>query len=472
MNGLLDQLRSCVGADHVRSEGDLSAWERDWSGLYQGKALAVVSPSSTQQVADVVKACALAGVSVVAQGGNTGMVGGGVPDASGQQVVVSTRRLNRLRGVDTANLTMTVEAGCILQTVQDHAQAHGLLFPLSLAAEGSCTTGGNLATNAGGTQVLRYGNARELCLGLEVVTAQGEVWDGLCGLRKDNTGYDLRDLFVGSEGTLCIITAATLKLAPRPHSQLTAWAVLDRVDQAVDLLAMARERLGPDLTSFELMSRESIGLLARHHPTRQALPPEGPWSVLIEVSAACDEATLSERLQRLFEQAMDRALLRDGVVASSLAQSQALWQAREALPLAQASAGPALRHDIALPISAIDGFLQETNTFLSQTFEGLQIRCFGHLGDGNLHYNMQAPEGQDASTYLALHQAAIHDAVWSRVVRRGGSIAAEHGIGQKMIGPLHHYKSPVALGLMRAIKQGLDPRGLFNPGRVLQGGAR
>ncbi len=471
MNGLLDHLRSCVGADHVRSEGDLAAWECDWSGRYQGKALAVVLPSSTRQVAEVVQACARAGVSIVPQGGNTGMVGGGVPDASGGQVVVSTRRLNRLRAVDTANLTMTVEAGCILQAVQDHAQAHGLLFPLSLAAEGSCTIGGNLATNAGGTQVLRYGNARELCLGLEVVTAQGEVWEGLCGLRKDNTGYDLRDLFVGSEGTLCIITAATLKLAPRPQSQLTAWAVLDRVDQAVDLLALARERLGPDLTSFGLMSQDSIGLLARYHPTRQPLPPEGPWSVLVEVSATCDEATLGERLQRLFEQAMERTLVRDVVIASSLAQSQALWQAREALPLAQASAGPALRHDISLPISAIDGFLRETNAFLAQTFHGLQIRCFGHLGDGNLHYNMQAPEGEDAPIYLARHQTAIHDAVWSRVVQRGGSIAAEHGIGQKMTGPLHHYKSPIALGLMRAIKQGLDPRGLFNPGRVLEGGA-
>ena len=263
----------------------------------------------------------------------------------------------------------------------------------------------------------------------------------------------------------------TLKLAPRPRSQLTAWAVLDRVDEAVDLLALARERLGPDLTSFELMSRESVGLLARHQPTRQPLPPEGPWSVLVEVSATCDEATLGERLQQLFEQAMERALVRDVVIAGSLAQSQALWQVREALPLAQASAGPALRHDIALPISAIDGFLLETNAFLTKTFEGIQIRCFGHLGDGNLHYNMQAPEGQDAQTYLARHQAAIHDAVWSRVVRCGGSIAAEHGIGQKMVAPLHHYKSPVALGLMRAIKQGLDPRGLFNPGRVLEGGA-
>ncbi len=467
MSGLIDRLRTCVGAAHVRSEGDLAAWERDWSGRYQGKALAVVSPGSTQEAAEVVRACAQAGVSVVPQGGNTGMVGGGVPDASGTQVVVSTRRLDRVRAVDTANLTMTVEAGCILQAVQEQAQARGLLFPLSLAAEGSCTIGGNLATNAGGTQVLRYGNARELCLGLEVVTAQGEVWNGLSGLRKDNTGYDLRDLFIGSEGTLGLITAATLKLQPRPGAQLTAWAVLDSVAQAVALLDLARGELGPGLTSFELMSRSSIGLLAAHHPTRHPLPPEGPWSVLVEASGTGGEAALAECLERLFEQAMTRGLVRDVVLASSLAQSQALWQAREALPLAQASAGPALRHDIAVPISAIDGFLQETDAYLARTFEGVQIRCFGHLGDGNLHYNMQAPAGVDAHAYLARHQAAIHDAVWRRVTACGGSIAAEHGIGQKMVDPLHRFKSPVALGLMRAIKQGLDPRGLFNPGRVL-----
>ncbi len=467
MNRLLDRLCACVGDTHVRHEGDLAAWERDWSGRYQGKALAVVAPASTQQVAQVVRVCAQAGVAVVPQGGNTGMVGGGVPDASGTQVVVSTRRLDRVRALDAANLTMTVEAGCILQAVQDHAQAHGFLFPLSLAAEGSCTIGGNLATNAGGTQVLRHGNARELCLGLEVVTAQGEIWDGLCGLRKDNTGYDLRDLFVGSEGTLGLITAATLKLQPRPQAQLTAWAVLDRVADAVALLGLARDRLGPDLTSFELMSRSSIGLLALHHPTRHPLPPAGPWSVLVEASGSCDEPALAERLQLLFELAMARGLVADVVLATSLAQSQGLWQAREALPLAQASAGPALRHDIALPISAIDSFLQETDAYLARTFEGVQIRCFGHLGDGNLHYNMQAPAGVDAHAYLARHQAAIHDAVWRRVTACGGSIAAEHGIGQKMVDPLHRFKSPVALGLMRAIKQGLDPRGLFNPGRVL-----
>ena len=258
MTHFLDALRACLGDAYVRHEGNLDAWERDWSGSYQGRALAVVLPGNTAQVAQVVKACAAAGVSVVTQGGNTGMVGGGVPDDTGSQVVLSTRRLDRVRGIDAANLTMTVEAGCILQTIQAHAQAHDLLFPLSLAAQGSCTIGGNLATNAGGTQVLRYGNARELCLGLEVVTADGQIWDGLSGLRKDNTGYDLRDLLIGSEGTLGIITAATLKLQPRPGSQLTAWAVMDSVSDAVALLTLARAELGADLTSFELMSAPSI----------------------------------------------------------------------------------------------------------------------------------------------------------------------------------------------------------------------
>jgi FAD/FMN-containing dehydrogenase len=463
----LDSLRACVGDAYVKHEGNLGAWERDWSGSYQGRALAVVLPGTTAQVAQVVKACAAAGVSMVTQGGNTGMVGGGVPDDTGRQVVLSTRRLDHVRGLDAANLTMTAEAGCILQTIQEHAQAQSLLFPLSLAAQGSCTIGGNLATNAGGTQVLRYGNTRELCLGLEVVTADGQIWDGLSGLRKDNTGYDLRDLFIGSEGTLGIITAATLKLQPRPRSQLTAWAVMDSVSDAVALLALARADLGADLTSFELMSASSIRLLASHHPQCQPPALEGPWSVLVEASSACDEATLCDRLQHLFGQAIAQGQVRDAVMSTSLAQSQSLWQVREALPLAQSASGPALRHDISLPISAIDGFLQETNAALAATFAGIEIRCFGHLGDGNLHYNMQAPEGVDAPAYLAAHQGAIHEAVWCRVVERGGSIAAEHGIGQKMVQPLRQYKSAVALGLMQAIKRALDPQALLNPGRVL-----
>jgi FAD/FMN-containing dehydrogenase len=426
-----------------------------------------VLPSTAAQVAEVLQICAAAGLSVVPQGGNTGMVGGGVPDDTGRQVVLSTRRLDRVRALDAANLTLTAEAGCILQTIQSHAQAHGLLFPLSLAAQGSCTIGGNLATNAGGTQVLRYGNARELCLGLEVVTADGKIWNGLSGLRKDNTGYNLRDLFVGSEGTLGIITAATLKLQPRPRSQLTAWAVLDGVCDAVALLELSRLRLGPDLTSFELMSQQSISLLAVHHPTAQPLPPAGPWNVLIEACGTGDEAALGESLQGLFEQAMAQGIVRDVVLSTSLAQSMNLWKVREALPLAQSAAGPALRHDVSLPISAIEVFLHETNAALSVAFPGINILCFGHLGDGNLHYNMQAPDGVDPHVYLGAHGDEIHDIVWSRVVHSGGSIAAEHGIGQKMVIPLQRYKSTVALGLMHAIKNSLDPLALLNPGRVL-----
>ena len=467
MTTVLDQLAACLGQAHVRHEGDLVAWEQDWSGRYRGRALAVVLPSTAVEVAEVLRICASAGLSVVPQGGNTGMVGGGVPDDTGKQVVVSTRRLDRVRALDAANLTLTAEAGCILQTIQSHAKAHDLLFPLSLAAQGSCTIGGNLATNAGGTQVLRYGNARELCLGLEVVTADGQIWNGLSGLRKDNTGYDLRDLFVGSEGTLGIITAATLKLQPRPRSQLTAWAVLDSVGDAVALLELSRLRLGPELTSFELMSEQSISLLAIHHPTARPLPPVGPWSVLIEACGTGDETALGESLQGLFEQAMGQGIVRDVVLSTSLAQSMDLWQAREALPLAQSAAGPALRHDVSLPISAIDDFLRETNAALRAAFPGIRILCFGHLGDGNLHYNMQAPDGVDPNAYLRAHGDAIHDMVWSGVVQRGGSIAAEHGIGQKMVAPLQRHKSPVALGLMHAIKKSLDPLALLNPGRVL-----
>jgi len=467
MTTVLAQLAACVGHKHVRHEGDLGTWERDWSGRYQGRALAVVLPSSAIQVAEVLQICAVAGLTIVPQGGNTGMVGGGVPDDTGRQVILNTRRLDRIRTLDAANLTLTAEAGCILQTIQSHALAHGLLFPLSLAAQGSCTIGGNLATNAGGTQVLRYGNARELCLGLEVVTAEGKIWNGLSGLRKDNTGYDLRDLFVGSEGTLGIITAATLKLQPRPRSQLTAWVVLDSVCDAVALLELSRIRLGPDLTSFELMSQQSISLLAVYHPSAQPPPVAGPWSVLIEACGTCEEAVLGESLQSLFEHAMARSIVRDVVLSTSISQSMNLWKAREALPLAQSAAGPSLRHDVSLPISAIDDFLHETNAALLAAFPGINILCFGHLGDGNLHYNMQAPDGVDPQAYLGAHGEAIHDFVWSRVVHFGGSIAAEHGIGQKMVTPLRRYKSSVALGLMSAIKKSLDPLALLNPGRVL-----
>jgi FAD/FMN-containing dehydrogenase len=333
---LIAHLRSVLGPTQVLS-ADLAAHEVDWRGIYRGRALAVARPDSTAGVAATLAACAAAGVSVVTQGGNTGLVGGAVPDDSGTQLVLSTARLNRVRELDRHNQTLTVEAGCILQSVQEAAAAAGFLFPLSLAAEGSCTIGGNLASNAGGTQVLRYGNARDLCLGLEVVTPDGRVWEGLSGLRKDNTGYDLRNLYIGSEGTLGVITAATLKLFPRPVAQSTAWVAVPSAAAALELLALARERLGASLSGFELMGREALALVALHFPAFKApISDDTPWCVLIEQSAEGSQAQARALFDQLLEQALEREVITDAVIAESIDQSNRLWHARESIPLAQA----------------------------------------------------------------------------------------------------------------------------------------
>ncbi|MGL6112283.1 MAG: FAD-binding oxidoreductase [Rubrivivax sp.] len=460
-------LRECIGEAHVITHGDLSAYELDWRRRFRGHALAVVRPADTEQVAAVLQACAAHGASVVPQGGNTGLVGGGVPDASGTQVLLSLTRMNRIRQLDSANLTLTVEAGCVLQAVQQAAADAGLMFPLSLAAEGSCTIGGNLATNAGGTQVLRFGNARELCLGLEVVTADAQVWHGLSGLRKDNTGYDLRDLFIGSEGTLGIITAATLKLSPKPAVVSTALAAAGSLEQCVALLGLAQARLGAGLTGFEVMNRFSLDLVARHFPALPQPLPRAAWTVLLEQSDSEGEAQARARFESLLEAALEAGAIDDAVVAESLAQSQALWHLRESIPLAQSQEGPNIKHDIALPVSAVPGFVARTGTALAQAFPGMRLVNFGHLGDGNLHYNVQAPEGMAAQEFMDRHEHAVNTLVYDAVCALGGSISAEHGVGALKREELAQRKSPVALQMMRAIKQALDPHGRLNPGRVL-----
>ena len=464
---LLAVLRAAVGAAHVLTEGDLSAYELDWRQRYRGRALAVVRPGSTLEVAQVVRTCAAHGAGIVAQGGNTGLVGGSVPDASGTQVLLNLARMNRIRATDAANLTMTVEAGCVLQAVQDAAAAQGLLYPLSLAAEGSCTVGGTLATNAGGTQVLRFGNARELCLGLEVVTASGEVWHGLSGLRKDNTGYDLRDLFIGSEGTLGIITAATLKLHPQPVAVTTAMASLATLADAVALLQLAQARLGAGLTGFEVMQRHALALVRKHFAQLAQPLPEAEWTVLLEQSDSESEAHAREGFEALLEAALERGVISDAAVASSQAQSAAMWQLRESIPLAQSAEGLNIKHDISLPISAIPAFVAGTDAALQQAFPGARLVNFGHLGDGNLHYNVQAPATGDAAAFLRDCEPAVNALVFDAVAAHGGSISAEHGIGALKRDAMAARKSPVALQMMRAIKQALDPQGLMNPGRVL-----
>jgi len=467
---LLSALRQAVGHSQVLTEGDLGAYEEDWRKRVRGKALAVVRPGNTAEVAAVVRACVAHRTAIVPQGGNTGLVAGSVPDGSGKQVLLSLQRMNRVRAIDEANLTLTADAGCVLQHAQQAARDKGLLLPLSLAAEGSCTLGGNLATNAGGTAVLRWGNARDLCLGLEVVSAQGDIWDGLSGLRKDNTGYDLRHLFIGSEGTLGIITAATMKLAPQPAASTTALAACDSLEDCLRLLSLAQRRLGAGLTGFEMMGRFALDLVALHFPALPKPLPEARWTVLLEQSDVEGEAQARQRFESLLEAALEMGCVQDAVVAESLAQSKALWHVRESIPLAQAEEGLNIKHDISLPVSAIPDFVAHTDGVLQARFPGVRLVNFGHLGDGNLHYNVQASAGSDQGAnlkFLDQHEKAVNRLVFDAVASFGGSFSAEHGIGALKRDTLAERKSPVALQMMRSIKAALDPLGLMNPGRVL-----
>ncbi len=466
-HAVIDALRACVGAAQVLVDGDLSAYELDWRKRWRGRALAVVRPGSTAEVAAVVRACAACATPIVAQGGNTGLVGAGVPDASGMQVLLSLTRLNAIREIDRANLTLTAEAGCVLQAVQQAADDAGLLFPLSLAAEGSCTIGGNLASNAGGTQVLRYGNARALCLGLEAVTAGGDIWHGLAGLRKDNTGYDLRDLLIGSEGTLAIITAATLVLHPRPAATMTVLAACASLDDCVALLVAAQRRLGPGLTGFEVINAFSLALVARHFPHLRQPMPSVPWSVLVELSDNESVDHARAQFEGLLADALAAGTISDAAVAQSVAQSRAMWHLRESIPLAQNEEGLNIKHDIALPVSRIPAFCAGTDAALAARWPGVRLVNFGHLGDGNLHYNVQAPAGVDAAAFLCGEEHAVNAVVYDAVTAHGGSISAEHGIGALKRDELVRRKDPTALAMMRAVKRALDPQGLLNPGRVL-----
>ncbi len=473
----LQALASQLGPEGLWIQGvnaaahDLAPHERDWRGRYQGRALAMARPCDVDEVVAVVKACSAHGVAIVPQGGNTGLVGGSIPDGSGQQMLLNLQRMNRVLGVDAANLSMAVQAGCTLAQVQGAAEAAGLLFPLSLAAEGSCTIGGNLATNAGGTQVLRYGTARELCLGLEVVTPQGDIWQGLSALRKNNTGYNLRDLYIGSEGTLGIITAATLRLHPRPASQQTALAACDSLQACVGLLSLARQQLDAQLTAFEAMGRLPIELM-RHHLPNQARAADDlgspPWVVLIETShprALAPNAV--PPLQTLLEQALAEGTIRNATLSQTDAQHRAMWALREGIPSAEKLEGLMVKHDIAVPTSQIPALVQQASTALERAVPGHQLVCFGHLGDGNLHFNVGAPKGSNQKAFVALHERAINTLVYDVVIALGGTISAEHGIGSLKRDEMAQRQSPVALSLMKAIKQALDPRGLMNPGRVL-----
>lgn len=465
---MVTALQQCVGADYVLTESaEMASYAEDWRKKFHGRPAAVVRPGTTEQVAAVVKAVQAYGASVVPQGGNTGLAGAATPDASGRQVVVSTTRLNKVRSVDVANDTIVVEAGVILAQLQEVARQHDRLFPLTLASEGSCTVGGNLASNAGGNAVLRYGNMRDLTLGLEVVTAQGDIWSGLRGLRKDNTGYDLRNLYVGSEGTLGIITAATLKLFPQPKVTLTALTATDSVDTAVDFLADAKKKLGAGLTAFEVISEQCVPILMRHFRNiRWPLDETYPVQILIELSDHESEAHARHALEDLLRKGFETGALVDGVVAESIEQSKALWNIREFISEAQALEGMHIKHDISLPASLIAQFVSEAKAALTAIAPGVRVAWFGHMGDGNLHFNILSPEGQSSVEFCA-RELEINCLVHDMVASHNGSISAEHGLGRLRRDENLRYKTPVELELQRTIKRALDPGNAMNPGVLI-----
>ena len=462
----LARLRDIVGGGHVLTAGvDTAAYFTDWRGRYTGEALCVVRPATTAELSQIVQVCADAGLPMVPQGGNTGLCGGATPHTRQGEVLVSLSRMNRIRALDRDNASITVEAGCKLAAVQAAAQDAGLLFPLSLASEGSCEIGGNLSTNAGGVHVLRHGNARDQVLGLEVVLPDGRVWDGLRALRKDNTGYDLKHLFIGAEGTLGFITAAVLRLAPLPAHSALAWVALDDAQRGIDLLAYLRARAGDALNAFELVGREALSLVLQHIPgSRDPFAVSAPWYALIELSG--NQPTLDERLGDLLGALIEQGGVRDAVVAQDLSQAAALWALRENISEAQRIEGFSVKHDISVPVGTIPRFIGDTGARLSAALPGVRIVVFGHAGDGNLHYNLSFSDATRNDTLIADAAAAstlVHDAV----IAIGGSISAEHGIGQLKRDLMGRCKSAVELDLMHAVKRVFDPHGRMNPGKLL-----
>lgn len=469
MQNLIHQLTNILGAKFILLEDqDKSPYLTDWRKRFTGKALAVALPKSSKEVAQIVKLCSEHQVAIVPQGGHTGFCGGATPDNSGNQIILNLKRMNQIIEIDSVNQSITLEAGCILQAAQEKAADHGFLFPLSLGAEGSCMIGGNLATNAGGTNVLRYGNARDLCLGLEVVTAQGEIWNGVKGLRKDNTGYDLRDLFIGSEGTLGIITAAVMKLYPLPISQWTTLVACESLSSTIHLLNLFQKRANSLLTGFEMMTSESLALNEKHFP-HMANPIQGnpPFTVLIELSDHESEEHVRQLLETILEEAFTSHIISDAVIAKNLSQANAFWHMREHITLAQAEEGANLKHDITIPLSSLEAFIQETDLLMRSSFPGVRIINFGHLGDGNLHYNIAPPLDRDPREFNENYEKQIHDLVYAQVERHKGSISAEHGIGQLKLAGLRAHKGEVAHDLMLAVKKALDPKNILNPHKVV-----
>lgn len=465
---ILARLKEITGEKgFLTDEADMAPYLQERRELFAGRAAAVLRPSSVEEVSAIMRIAHEAGIAVVPQGGNTGLVGGQMPDQSGDAIVLSLSRMNQVRAIDAVNNTLTVDAGVTLAAAQEAAASGDRLFPLSLASEGTCQIGGVLSTNAGGTQVLRYGNARDLVLGLEVVLANGDIWNGLTGLRKDNTGYDLKQLFLGSEGTLGIITGAVLKLFPRPQAVSTAFAAVPDVASAVMLLRIADAVSGGQVSTFELVPRIGIEFVTRHlEGASDPLPEPAPWYVLIEMTAGTKAARLTEVMEASLSEGFEQNLVSDAVIAQSEAQRADFWRLRESLSDVQRAEGGSIKHDVSVSLSRIADFIEAATEAVSSRLPGIRPVPFGHIGDGNVHFNLSQPEGMDKQAFLDLWDEM--NAIVHGIVREmGGSISAEHGVGQLKRDEIAATKSPVEMEMMRTLKKAIDPKGILNPGKVV-----
>lgn len=465
---LLDRFVSIVGKNNaIRTDDGIAPFVTERRGLFPGCSGLVLKPYDTSEVAQILTLASETGTPVVPQGGNTGLVGGQMPDQSGQAIVLSLSRLNRIREIDADNNTITVDAGVVLQTLQDAAENADRFFPLSLGSQGSCQIGGNLSSNAGGTGVLAFGNARELCLGVEVVLPTGEILDDLRKLKKDNTGYDLKNLFVGAEGTLGVITAAVMKLFPKPRGREVAWIALPSPAAALDFLQLALDGAGSALTAFELIGRTPFDFALRHiQGTKNPLAEMYPWYALLEISSNRSSEDAAELMQSILEQGLEAELVLDAAIGGSIAQQDALWQMREALSDSQAPEGGSIKHDISVPVSSIPEFIDRAGKAVATVVPNARVVCFGHMGDGNLHYNISQPVGADRGEFLSFY-SAVNKPVHDIVRELAGSISAEHGIGQLKRDEFLATAPPVGIDLMRRIKSSFDPAGIMNPGKVI-----
>ncbi len=466
---LLDRFAAIVGEKHaLRDQADIAPHLVENRGLYHGASPMLLKPGSVEEVSAILKLASETGAAIVPQTGNTGLVGGQTPREDGSDIILSLERMNRVRDIDPVGNTIVVDGGCILADVHKAAAEHGRMFPLSLGSEGSCRIAGNLSTNAGGTAVLAYGNMRQLCLGLEVVLPTGEIWNGLRRLKKDNTGYDLRDLFIGAEGTLGVITGAVLKLFPQPLGHQVAFAGLQSVEDALTLFKNASSLCGTALTGFELMPRIGVEFTTRHIPgVRDPLETAHPWYVLIDISTSDSAETAERMMTALLEQGYEDGLIQDATIASSEAQQQAIWHMRESMSDAQKPEGGSIKHDVSVPVAQIPQFMAEAEKAVVAAMPGARVCAFGHMGDGNIHYNISQPVGADKAEFIGRWRE-MNKIVHGLVLRHGGSISAEHGIGQLKRDELASIRSDIEIDLMRRIKTAFDPAGIMNPGKVLK----